>query len=408
VSASLPVIDYRTPSADRPLPVRYMPQLDALRAFAVLAVWFEHWGKDGVPGLRRIDWGLMGVRLFFVLSGFLITGILLRARDAAAGSGGLWHAARNFYVRRFLRILPIYYLTLFVVTALVVKGLLPLGGMRGLFKWHVTYTTNVYGALYGYPWNAGMHFWSLAVEEQFYLLWPWLVLLVPRRHLLKTVWGAIGLALVYRIACAAAGRMGTIAMLPPGCIDQFALGAALAVIGHEPEHGRWWDRFARTCLWVGLPVMALTLGLSAMRRLEPVSFVLSGLAQGCVFAWLVARAAHGFGGAGRMILESRPLLYLGRISYGLYVYHPFVGAGVLALLFRTGRPMPGPWPLRFAVYGFCTILVATASWYLIERPIQGLKRHFKYTPAPETGQPRTTAELAPASSPLSPVLRGEG
>ena len=88
----------------------------------------------------------------------------------------------------------------------------------------MTYTTNVYGALYGYPWGAGMHFWSLAVEEQFYLFWPWLVLLVPRRHLLTAVWASIGLALVYRFACAAAGRMGTVAMLPPGCIDQFALG----------------------------------------------------------------------------------------------------------------------------------------------------------------------------------------
>ena len=91
-------------------------------------------------------------------------------------------------------------------------------------------------------------------------------------------------------------------------------------------------------------------------------------------------------------------MYLGRISYGLYVYHPFVGAGILALLFRAGRMMPGPWPLRFAVYGLCTIVVATASWYLIERPIQGLKRHFKYAPAAETGQPRTAAELAPAAS----------
>src|SRR4051812_27118470 len=98
--------------ADPALPA-YMPQLDALRALAVLAVWFEHWGPE-----QRVKWGLLGVRLFFVLSGFLITGILLRARDRVDPSdGGLGRTLRNFYARRFLRILPIYYLALFVVTA---------------------------------------------------------------------------------------------------------------------------------------------------------------------------------------------------------------------------------------------------------------------------------------------------
>src|SRR4051812_39867710 len=99
--------------ADPALPA-YMPQLDALRAVAVLAVWFEHWGQE-----QRVKWGLLGVRLFFVLSGFLITGILLRARDQVDQPGGsLRRTLSNFYARRFLRILPIYYLALFVVTGL--------------------------------------------------------------------------------------------------------------------------------------------------------------------------------------------------------------------------------------------------------------------------------------------------
>ena len=125
--------------------------------------------------------------------------------DAGAGRG-VWPTAKNFYARRFLRILPIYYLTLFVVTPLAARRVIDQPGMVGLFKWHVTYTTNVYVALFGYPWKAGAHFWTLAVEEQFYLAWPWVVLLVPRRHLLKTVWGSIGLAVAFRVACAAVGR----------------------------------------------------------------------------------------------------------------------------------------------------------------------------------------------------------
>jgi peptidoglycan/LPS O-acetylase OafA/YrhL len=141
----------------------YMPQLDALRALGVFGVWFTHWGIGTLPVLRWIHWGEMGVQLFFVLSGYLITGILLRARDRADCGEGKWLVAKRFYVRRFLRICPIYYLTL-LATAIVIQH------MREGFFWHLTYTSNIFFALRGRLDLIGAHFWTLSVEEQFYLV----------------------------------------------------------------------------------------------------------------------------------------------------------------------------------------------------------------------------------------------
>ena len=140
--------------------------------------------------------------------------------------------------------------------------------------------------------------------------------------------------------------------------------------------------------------MALSMALSATRQFEPVTFVLSGLSTAAFFTWLIARAAQGFGGPGRVLLENRPLLYLGRISYGSYVYHPFVAVGLVTLMTRLGHLLPGEWWKRFPLYVVATVLVATASWYAIERPMQGLKRYFKYAGPSE---PRGRELVPPAA-----------
>lgn len=389
-----------------------MPQLDALRALAVIAVWFEHWGVKELPVFRWFGWGLLGVRLFFVLSGFLITGILLQARDEvdaerAAGGfapGGIRRAAVSFYARRFLRILPIYYLTLFVITALALRGVWSVVAIKPLFKWHLTYLTNFYWVLHGEPRpGAGGHFWTLAIEEQFYLVWPWVVLFVPRRQVLKAVIVAAGAAVLFRMGCALTRHVGTVGMIPIACFDQFALGAALAVIGHDAKSTRPWDMFTRWCLWLGAPVMAASIVLSARQQLDRVTFVTAGLSMAAVFTWVIARAARGFGGVLGAALEWRPMLYLGRISYGLYVYHPFVGALIAWALVRSGLRAPqGPWT-RVTVFGAATVLVATASWHFIEKPINGLKRHFKYAPSrrakPDLAAPGDAPNRAVAPNP---------
>lgn len=178
-----------------PTALTYMPQLDGLRAVAVGAVLVHHLlNKSLLPApLAHIPWGFAGVRLFFVLSGFLITGILLRARIDAdrAGTSPLW-VIRQFYARRFLRIFPLYY---FVIFAGAIINLPPI---REEFWWLVSYLFNFRIASLGwFPENVA-HFWILAVEEQFYLFWPLLMLFAPRWSLLWLSLTMVAIGPVFR------------------------------------------------------------------------------------------------------------------------------------------------------------------------------------------------------------------
>jgi peptidoglycan/LPS O-acetylase OafA/YrhL len=161
-----------------------LPELDSLRAFAVLAVVWSHSSNINI-GIS----GFQGVLLFFVISGFLITGILLNARAAEASP---WSVLYAFYARRFLRIFPIYYAVLFVALAVGFPS------VRDAIGWHLAYLSNWYFAYQGF--DKVSHLWSLAVEEQFYLVWPWLVLLVPSAALPWIIGATILVGPISRLA----------------------------------------------------------------------------------------------------------------------------------------------------------------------------------------------------------------
>lgn len=174
-----------------------LPQLDALRAFAVGAVMVEHY--SGVSDKIPIGAGKLGVGLFFVLSGFLITGILMKTKCDYGLNPNTMGA---FYVRRFARLLPPYYMVVLVL------ALLSIGGIESSWPWHVAYLSNVYSSLGGRE-NV---FWTLAVEEQFYLAWPLLLILIPIRNIsiaaislilicfvLKVVLIGVGIGTYYRL-----------------------------------------------------------------------------------------------------------------------------------------------------------------------------------------------------------------
>ena len=234
----------------------YYPQLDGLRAIAVMSVFIGH--LVPLRFLQKIvSWGDTGVILFFCLSGFLITRILLRVQ--IDGTGNRWMSLRSFYVRRVLRIFPIYYL---VIVLGVLVGYPP---VRDQFLRLVTYSLNVPGLPPTDHLGAFSHFWSLSVEEQFYLFWPMLVLFLPRRNLPHFIVGLIGLSLGYRLAFALAGASYKLIFASLwGCLDSLGLGALLAIAWDEPSC-RWarGRRFVRVGKIFGVVWALMTVGILA-------------------------------------------------------------------------------------------------------------------------------------------------
>lgn len=404
----------------------YMVQLDGLRAIAVLAVIFSHAGPLALA--HGLETGPLGVRLFFVLSGFLITGILLRARpdvrqiaranrdgssdapatpataDAARGARG--QVIRAFYARRFLRIFPLYYAVLFAIT------LLGLPEARETFWWNLLYLSNYYSALHGTWPGAVSHFWSLAVEEQFYLIWPWLMLLTPLRRLPWLLGLTMLLGPVSRFAIARITDSNLIAVSTPmiACLDTLGAGAVLAWLWHAPQAAAWLgptpDARARRVTQLTHVALAAGLlcgaGLALCYALDAgwmLRLSLWDLAVSLIFVSIVHHAARGLRGFPGRLLSSRPLVYLGTISYGIYVYHAFVEPAVNGLSALLGVHIPFPadgGALRFTLVTVLTVAMAALSWHAFERPLNALKSRFAYTGP--SGRPRETATRAPAST----------
>jgi peptidoglycan/LPS O-acetylase OafA/YrhL len=352
---------------------RYVPGLDGLRALAVLAVIAYHLGLGWAPG------GLLGVGIFFTLSGYLITDLLL-AQQAA--TGGL--AMMRFWQRRARRLLPALFVMLAVVAgwvALVQRDQLP--SLRGAMAAAVGYVSNwwliahntSYFARFGPPSPLG-HLWSLAVEEQFYLIWPWLILIglvLTRRQTdelrrRRLAGGALLLAAVSAVLMAVLYHPG---YDPTRVYDgtdtrAFALliGAALACAlpsrlmpAQAPRNGRLvLDSAGAAGLLVIAALIWRTGQYSAF--LYRGGMVLLALATGAVVLAVVAPAGH----IGRL-LGWRPLRWIGVRSYGIYLWH----YPVIVLTTPAGGQES---LLRATLQVAATVAIAALSWTFIEEPIR--------------------------------------
>jgi peptidoglycan/LPS O-acetylase OafA/YrhL len=353
-----------------------MPQLDALRFLTILAVLVDHnWRPGDLPWIfSGIRLGDLGVRLFFVLSGFLITGILLRGWDAPREHRAYF--VRQFYVRRFLRIFPAYYLVVLVAVAFGA------GEARRVWPWLVTYTTNAYVFAHDHWIGNVSSLWSLAVQEQFYLVWPLLLLFLPRRVVLPVLLLAIAAAPSYRLfesfhypPLANDGDFVP-GVLTLGVVDSLAFGALLALLARAGVVRRLRLPFA---LGAGGLVALLALRHYGVDR---HALVTSGdTCEALAFCALIAGAARGFPGAAGLILESRLLRYLGKRSYGIYLYHVIVPTAFRTAARNTSFvPYAKSGFLFFCATTLVTIGAAALSWRVFEGRLNGLKRHFPYAP----------------------------
>src|SRR5437764_9845248 len=295
----------------------YQPQFDGLRALAVLTVMVDHFSSD-VPNFPLPDWihlGATGVRLFLVLSGYFITASLRRARgrmDAAQLSFGQTIGA--FYWRRYLRISPAY--GVYVVIALI----LGLGTIRQNWAWVITGTVNWLIALKNEWPIASSHLWSICVQEQFYLLWPLFILLLPRLWMLQIIISVALAGVAFRIGCVIFSvPMIARWVLPFGSLDSLAAGAALGWCGGRLRASRGGWLLALLCL--SMLTMAAVLRNSDPAKLRSV---LVEPLEAWAVAVLVARTAAGFDGNIARFLSNAGLVFAGRISYVLYIYHILV------------------------------------------------------------------------------------
>jgi peptidoglycan/LPS O-acetylase OafA/YrhL len=278
-----------------------MPQLDALRGFAVLAVMYQHFAPDQL-WLRYLPLARLGVQLFFVLSGFLITGILLVARERVSCGESRTFELRQFFARRFLRIFPLYY------AVVIGAALIGIQGFSGPLLWHLTYLTNVYNAMTGQWAGASAHLWTLSVEEQFYLVWPWIILLTPRRWLTVVITMIVAFGPLFRSALVILGwSQMALYTLTPSSLDAFGCGALLALARQRAINrgdGRLRRRLTRWGLAIGAPLAALTFWSLLWPGQWFWLFNIGGnSALSLAFVWLIDRAATGFAGSVGRLLE---------------------------------------------------------------------------------------------------------
>jgi peptidoglycan/LPS O-acetylase OafA/YrhL len=340
---------------------RYLPELDGLRGLAILAVVLYHCHPRlvGTWLYGASLWGWSGVIVFFILSGFLITSILLATRDKP-------HYFHNFHARRALRVWPVYLLVLAVVYLNA--------------PWFIG--PGVWGAITTAPWWAYLfcvqnlfHItlppalgptWALAIEEQYYFVWA------PLVRLLRQPW-MLTAALAAALAASPLLRILSPHWLTPTHtlihLDGLAWGSLLAVGLHKLKFTQ------RTWMWLGLAAFVLGI-LAAATIAGGTAFLDSALALGFAGIVLTFIATSGARSSLHLTLARGPLAFYGRVSYGLYMTHISVFVFLGSFDYAMNRyGIPGSLAvvaLRLAV----STLVATVLWYGFETPILKLKRYF--------------------------------
>jgi peptidoglycan/LPS O-acetylase OafA/YrhL len=384
----------------------HIPALDGLRGIAIALVMLCHflpYNDQPTSLIGRLIFfvgraGWSGVDLFFVLSGFLITGILLDAKGAP-------HFFRNFYARRTLRIFPLYYLVLFLIFLVIpliwqrAFASADLEEIRRHQGWLWLYGTNILmtwkndmGFFYA-DWLNLNPFWSLAVEEHFYLVWPLVVYLCSPRGL-RGVCAAVILAsfALRGVLFLRGGWDWGIYIFTPCRIDALALGGLLALIlRHDPRAG---GVLLRRAKWLALVLGLITLiGLWQNPSRDGWASMTAGytlLAAFFAALLLYSLAAQPASLAGRFFAAA-PLRALGKYSYGLYVYHSILGPAFdrafgqrkLDSLMRShlhlGRAAYAASVLTFVVLASAaSLVIAIASWHLFEKQVLKLKKYFEY------------------------------
>lgn len=349
--------------------LRYITELDGVRAIAALMVMFFHFFQnlkvdgDWILLIKKVSFfGQTGVSLFFVLSGFLITRILIVSKGAP-------NYFLNFYTRRSLRIFPLYYfylLLVFIILPLLNNTSIPIFSKQ-IYHW--VYLQD-FAITFNWDYVGPLHFWSLAVEEHFYLFFPLLVYFLKERQLIVAIIAILFISIVTRFFLNKEGY--EVFYFTFTRMDELAIGAILAILELKQKISEEKSKqFIYLFVLISIPTIIIWAVYSkeANSILQVFKFLLISLSYFSLIGFVVSSRKNHFV---KKIFTLKPLLYTGRISYGLYVYH-----GICFYYFDKICPTDNLLIRFFGGFGLAYV-VSTISFFCFESLFLKLKNYFDY------------------------------
>jgi len=366
--------------------------LDGVRGLASLAVVLYHFtlvsGLRDMPGKAKwlgklFSVGWIGVDVFFVLSGFLITSILAAKKDSL-------HFKRAFYARRLFRVVPLYFVFLVLYLTLVPRLLAAHPQTAALAEsiklarsrqgWLWTYTANLWMALRNQGIGGALEpVWSLCVEIQFYLLWPFLIRLLPAQTLKKAIVACLLALPACRLGLLLVGvHPRTIYFLTITRMDPILVGTFLALLRQDHASYERWRSVSGQLLALAIAALGILFLLGrGINEQSKITVILGySVLAACSGCFVLAAFTGSQTPLFRRVLAFAPFRSAGKHSYAIYLYN--LPAFLIATAWLKGKPLP-----IFATAFTAVLILAGASWVLIEKPCLGLRRAFPWNPRPK-------------------------
>lgn len=321
----------------------------------------SHWLPE--HAINHYQIGRLGVDLFFVISGFLITRILFQMKS---NGFSLTQNLKTFFIRRVLRIFPIYYFVV-IITAFFNTGI-----VKESFLWNICYASNFF-ILKIDEWPGIIsHFWSLSVEEHFYLIWPLLILVPRKKWMLQVILGVVFSALCMRsyFHFLDFSYLYTY-IFTISCFDALAIGGLLAYIYHHKDKNIF-PRIIKNKILIGISIVAFAFCLFSINYHGLLDNIYNSIffrfTASLVFFFIIGNAIE----SKSKFLNNERIVFLGKLSYSMYLFHNFVPG------FLLGMEYPENIYLRLIIYFIVLLAVSYLSWKLIEMPFNKLKHRFRY------------------------------
>jgi peptidoglycan/LPS O-acetylase OafA/YrhL len=346
--------------------MKYIKGLDALRALVVAIVVIGHsrihlfyMDHGAISNIVQVllPADTFGVDVFFVLSGFLITSILLHAEHDHLPKIIL---VRNFVARRTLRIFPVYYLTVLIL------WLIHYPDIREYLSWFLTYTSNILCFKTHY-WNAFSHTWSLSVEEQFYLIWPWLILFINKKYF-KYLFAVLILSGPVSAFVSMKVYHGIAPILLPNCFDSFGVGGLYAYCAMSPAGIKKFKNVLRFAFPIALSIYFYWKLMSVAGFAGFGDGIFNRTINSVIAIWLIDHIINSKSKFWEIPLLNR----IGKISYGIYLFHIPVSMIVNSLHISNNLY------IIYAIKLPVLLLISYCSYYFFELKVMALKKKFSY------------------------------